>query len=147
MSKSKSRKKAAGQRNLLIVGGITAVVIVIGLVLALSQPAITRGFPAEISVAEAATKRDQGAFILDVRTPEEWADFHVADSTLIPIDELPSRISEVPADQEVVVVCRSGNRSATARDILRQAGLEQVTSMAGGLNEWRAEGYPTVSGP
>lgn len=101
----------------------------------------------EISVQEAVARRDAGAFILDVRTPEEWDDHHIPGSTLITLDELENRLSEVPQDQEVVVVCRSGNRSATGRDILREAGFENVTSMAGGLNAWRDAGYPTVSGP
>jgi rhodanese-related sulfurtransferase len=56
-------------------------------------------------------------------------------------------VSEVPADQEIVVVCRSGNRSQSGRDILREAGLARVTSMAGGLKEWKAAGYPTETGP
>ena len=101
----------------------------------------------EISVEEAAKMREQGAFILDVRTPEEWNEVHIPDSTLIPLDELPNRVNEVPKDQDVVVVCRSGNRSQQGRDILLNAGYEQVTSMTGGVNEWKAAGYPTVSGP
>jgi len=103
--------------------------------------------PAEITVAQAAVKREAGAFILDVRTPEEWEDFHVPGSTLISLDELENRSSEVPRDLEVVVVCRSGNRSQVGRDILLEAGFAQVTSMAGGLKQWRASGYDTVSGP
>jgi rhodanese-related sulfurtransferase len=51
-------------------------------------------------------------------------------------------VSEVPRDKEIVVVCRSGNRSQQGRDILLDAGFAQVTSMTGGLNEWRAKGYP-----
>ncbi len=47
----------------------------------------------------------------------------------------------------LVVVCHSGNRSAKGRDILLNAGFTQVTSMAGGLIQWQAAGYPTVSGP
>jgi len=43
-------------------------------------------------------------------------------------------------------VCRSGNRSKQGRDILLDAGFTQVTSMAGGLNEWKAAGYPTITG-
>jgi rhodanese-related sulfurtransferase len=105
------------------------------------------GNPLEISVEEAAAKRDAGAFILDVRQPDEWNEFHVPGSTLIPLGELASRIDELPRDQEVVVVCRSGNRSVTGRDVLIEAGFMQVTSMAGGLTEWKAAGYPTVSGP
>lgn len=103
--------------------------------------------PLEISVNEAASKRDQGAFILDVRQPEEWQEFHIPDSTLIPLGELPNRLNEVPQDREVVVVCRSGNRSQDGRDILLNAGYSSVASMNGGLNQWRAGGYETVSGP
>jgi rhodanese-related sulfurtransferase len=106
-------------------------------------PAAARpALPAEVSVAEAAAKRDAGAFILDVRTPDEWKDFHVPGSTLIPLDELPNRLAEVPKDKEVVVVCRSGNRSATGRDALLKAGYPQVTSLAGGLTAWRSAGKP-----
>jgi rhodanese-related sulfurtransferase len=91
-----------------------------------------------------ATKR---AFILDVREPDEWVESHIPGATLIPLGELASRVDEVPQDQEVVVVCRSGNRSAEGRDILLAAGFEQVTSMAGGVNQWKAAGFETVSGP
>jgi len=45
------------------------------------------------------------------------------------------------------VVCRSGNRSQAGRDILLNAGFTKVTSMSGGLNEWRSLGFPTVTGP
>ena len=93
-------------------------------------------------MADAAKKRDAGAFILDVRTTEEWNEYHVPGSTLIPIDELPKRVAEVPKDKEVVVVCRSGNRSATGRDVLLKAGYPQVTSLAGGLSTWRSAGQP-----
>jgi hypothetical protein len=79
----------------------------------------TTSYPREISVEEAVAKKDSGAFILDVRQPEEWNEFHVPDSTLIPLAELASRVDELPKDQEIVVVCRSGNRSAQGRDILR----------------------------
>ncbi len=68
-------------------------------------------------------------------------------TTLIPLDELPDRLGELPKDQEIVVICRSGNRSQEGRDILIDAGYTQVSSMAGGLNEWKAAGYETITGP
>ena len=102
------------------------------------------GLPREISVDDAYGKYQNGTFVLDVRTVEEWNEFHAPNSTLIPLDELSTRINELPRDQEIVVVCRSGNRSQQARDILLGAGFDRVTSMAGGLNEWRAKGYPIV---
>ena len=103
--------------------------------------------PAEISVAEAAAKRDAGAFILDVRQPDEWNAVHIPGATLIPLDQLEARVNEVPKDKEVVVVCRSGNRSQQGRDILKKAGFPQVTSMSGGMNQWSAAGHPTATGP
>jgi rhodanese-related sulfurtransferase len=103
-----------------------------------------QNLPDQISVQQAHEKFAQGVFLLDVRTPEEWAEFHVEGTTWIPLDELPGRVAELPRDQEIVVVCRSGNRSQEGRDILRQAGFTQVTSMAGGLLDWREAGYPLV---
>jgi rhodanese-related sulfurtransferase len=113
----------------------------------INPPAGTASLPLEISVSEAYGKYEQGVFLLDVRTPEEWNEFHAPDTTLIPLDQLAARMNELPQDQEIVIVCRSGNRSQQGRDILLQAGFEQVTSMQGGLNEWRTLGYPVVSGP
>jgi rhodanese-related sulfurtransferase len=95
-----------------------------------------------ISVSDAYQLYQNGAFVLDVRTQEEWNEFHAPNTQLIPLDQLPSRLAEVPRDRQIVVVCRSGNRSQQGRDILLNAGFEQVTSMSGGLNEWRSSGYP-----
>jgi len=103
--------------------------------------------PREVSVAQAAQLRDDGAFILDVREQIEWDEVHVPGATLIPLGSLASRVNEVPKDQDVVVICRSGNRSQQGRDILLQAGFTNVTSVAGGITQWRSAGYPTVSGP
>lgn len=100
-----------------------------------------------ISVSDAYNLYQNDAFVLDVRTQEEWNEYHVPNTTLIPLDQLPSRLGEVPRDRQVVVVCRSGNRSQQGRDILLSAGFEQVTSMSGGLNEWRASGYPIEPQP
>jgi rhodanese-related sulfurtransferase len=105
------------------------------------------GLPPEVDVATAASMQADGAFMLDVREPDEWAAGHIDGATLIPLGELASRTAEVPADREIVVVCRSGNRSAQGRDILLGAGLADVTSMAGGMNDWIAADEPYVTGP
>ena len=110
------------------------------------SPVAIQPLPAEVSTADALALREAGAFILDVRQPDEWAAGHIPDATLIPLGDLASRVSEVPKDRQVVVVCRSGNRSATGRDVLLGAGYPAVTSMAGGMNDWTATGYPTESG-
>ena len=122
--------------------GILLVVALIVFVILQSGGGGNASLPREISVDEAYGKYQGGAFVLDVRTQEEWNEYHAPNTTLIPLDQLPARLNEVPHDQEIVVVCRSGNRSQQGRDILLNAGFEQVTSMTGGLNEWRTKGYP-----
>jgi len=146
-----ARRKAQQQKksnSLLLWGMLALLVLGASAIWFISRGATgTDSYPLEISINDALAKRDAGAFILDVRQPEEWNEFHVPDSTLIPLGELAARAAELPKDQEIVIVCRSGNRSAQARDMLLDAGFTQVTSMAGGLNQWKAAGYPTVTGP
>jgi rhodanese-related sulfurtransferase len=98
--------------------------------------------PREISAEQAYQKYQADAFVLDVRTQEEWNEYHVPNTTLIPLDQLQARMSEIPRDKEIVVICRSGNRSQEGRDILLSGGFTQVTCMSGGLKEWSALGYP-----
>lgn len=109
-------------------------------------PVSLKPLASEITPEQARSMAASGAFILDVREPSEWAEFHVAGTTLIPLGQLEKRLSEVPRDREVVVICRSGNRSTSGRDILAKAGFTSVTSMSGGLLSWRAKGFPTLSG-
>ena len=147
-SQRKAKQKSNQNQNSVWIAAIIILVVIVGAFI--FKPGSTTAaetLPREISVAEASTMRDAGAFILDVRQPEEWNESHIPGATLIPLGELAVRVSEVPQDQEVVVVCRSGNRSQQGRDILLSAGFEQVTSMAGGVNQWSAAGFETVSGP
>ena len=82
--------------------------------------------------------------ILDVRSSEEFEgpDGRVAGSLPIPLPELESRASAIPADRPVVVVCHSGSRSALATQQLLKAGHSQVANLRGGLSRWSDEGYP-----
>ncbi len=149
MKKKLHGKKQQARQNTSLLWGLLALLILGIPAIWLSSRSATasNSLPREISVQEAAAKRDAGAFILDVRQPDEWSQYHIAGSTLIPLGELASRVNELPRNEEIVVVCHSGNRSAKGRDILLNAGFTQVTSMAGGLIQWQAAGYPTVSGP
>ncbi len=121
---------------------VAALIIFIILQMNSWKAAFSSDLPSTISVSDAYNLYQNGAFVLDVRTQEEWNEYHVPNTTLIPLDQLPSRLDEVPSDRQIIVVCRSGNRSQQGRDILLKAGFEQVTSMAGGLTEWRNSGYP-----
>jgi rhodanese-related sulfurtransferase len=128
-----------------VIMAVVLLAIIAGVVIQQMKPAAVV-YPAEITTAQAAEKRSQGAFILDVREPSEWTQFHIPGATLIPLGELPKRLNEVPKDQDVIVVCRTGHRSAQGRDILRAAGFNRVTSMAGGVTEWQAQGLPVATG-
>jgi rhodanese-related sulfurtransferase len=79
--------------------------------------------------------------LVDVRTPEEYASGHIAGSVNIPLQELQSRMSEIPSNQAVVLYCRSGNRSGQAATLLRDAGYTQIYDL-GGIIEWTASGLP-----
>lgn len=103
--------------------------------------------PANMSVSDASQRFAEGAFLLDVRTPEEWNENHIDGAVLIPLNELDARVNEIPTDQDVLIICRSGNRSSSARDILRGYGLNRTTSIIGGINAWISNGFPVVSGP
>jgi rhodanese-related sulfurtransferase len=148
-SKAIHRQTKTARPNLWIWAGLTeaALIALAASYFSFVRPASSTAYPAEISVAEAVAKREAGAFILDVRQLEEWNEVHIPDATLIPLGELAARVGELPRDQEIVVVCRSGNRSAMGRDILRAAGFTQVTSMAGGVPGWQAAGHPIATGP
>jgi rhodanese-related sulfurtransferase len=100
----------------------------------------------EVSVDKAYEMYQSGVFVVDVRAQEEWDEYHAPNTTLIPLDQLQNRLNELPKDQEILVVCRSGNRSQQGRDILLAAGYN-ATSMTGGLKEWYAKGYPIEGAP
>ncbi|MBI2331762.1 MAG: rhodanese-like domain-containing protein [Chloroflexi bacterium] len=134
-------RKPAGQ-----VTAIAIVALIVYLIAASAGGGASSAVATEISVDQAYEKYQAGTFVLDVRSQEEWDEYHAPNTTLIPLDELPSRLNELPKDKEIVVVCRSGNRSQQGRDILLNAGFN-ATSMAGGLKEWYAKGYPTEGQP
>ncbi|MFH2103217.1 MAG: rhodanese-like domain-containing protein [Chloroflexota bacterium] len=126
----------------LVAAGVVVVLIVVIIILQAPEAS-----PRRISVEEAYRLYQQGAFFLDVREQYEWDAFHIPNTTLIPRGELSARLDEIPRGRPIVVVCRTGNRSQEGRGILLRAGFEDVTSMAGGVTQWQALGYPVVSGP
>jgi rhodanese-related sulfurtransferase len=99
-----------------------------------------------VDVKQAATLQSQGAFLLDVREPSEYAEVHAKDATLIPLGQLQLRLNEIAQykDKPVAIICRSGRRSAQAAEILRSAGFTQVANVEGGTNAWVGAGLPVV---
>jgi rhodanese-related sulfurtransferase len=112
--------------------------LLVGLGLGLS--ACEKNEQAGGTASAAAPKRDhraavsQGASLIDVRTPEEYSAKHVDGAKNIPVDEIDTRLSEIPKDKPVVVYCHSGGRSATAAKVLRGAGYDVID--VGGMKNW-----------
>jgi phage shock protein E len=71
---------------------------------------------------------EEGAFLVDVRTPAEFAEGHVKGSVNIPLDRVPSMLSEFKNKKNIVVFCRSGGRSSQAKLILEQNGFSNVVN-------------------
>jgi len=146
-----NRRQKTKRRNLTWLWvGLGVLILVVAGILLLSQPAVsTAGSSStltansvEISPAQAYAKYQQGAFILDVRTQDEYDQLHIKGSLLIPLDQLPDRLNELSKDKDIVVVCLSGHRSLSGTTILQQAGFQHVSCLAGGLQAWRDSGYP-----
>ena len=91
----------------------------------------------------ASLKADaQAPFVLDVRTPDEYAAGYVPGAVNIPYDQLASRIAEVPKDREVVVYCRSGRRSEIAGQVLAGNGYTKLEHLQGDMQGWQAAQRP-----
>ena len=83
-------------------------------------------------------------FLLDVREHDEWQAGHVAEAVHIPMGQLNTRIAEIPRDQPIIAICRSGNRSGAVTDALNRAGYT-AHNLDGGMFAWAAEGLPVVT--
>jgi sulfur-carrier protein adenylyltransferase/sulfurtransferase len=105
---------------------------------------LKNGIP-QISVKELKARRDAGEdiFLLDVREPYEFQIAQIG-GKLIPQNDVPNRLEEIPRDREIIVHCRSGARSQRIAELLKQAGYPQVVNVAGGILAWSDEIDPSV---
>jgi adenylyltransferase/sulfurtransferase len=93
----------------------------------------------EISVEDFKREREakgDGLMLLDVREPHEWVIAHIEGARLIPLGQLPDRLSELDGHAEIVTQCHRGSRSMKALEILRGAGFGKVRNLAGGIDAW-----------
>jgi rhodanese-related sulfurtransferase/molybdopterin-guanine dinucleotide biosynthesis protein A len=97
----------------------------------------------EIDVDQLAALLDEGAYLLDVRNPDEHATAHLEAAVLVPLGELAERSDEVPTDITVYVICAVGGRSARAAEHLRTIGVDAV-NVTGGMTAWIASGRPSA---
>ena len=100
-----------------------------------------------IKAAEARARIDGATppFLLDVREPHEYREGHIAGARLIPLGELGRRLNELPRDRDILVICRSGNRSGAATRQLVQSGYRAI-NLSGGMIGWQRAGFPSRRG-
>jgi thioredoxin 1 len=94
----------------------------------------------EIDLDTFAGAHAQGAFVLDVREPQEWEGGHLAGAVHIPMNDVPDRVAELPGDQPVFVMCGVGGRSRQVTDFLRARGLDAI-NVADGMQGWVSRGW------
>ncbi|MBK9575582.1 MAG: rhodanese-like domain-containing protein [Fibrobacterota bacterium] len=84
--------------------------------------------------------------LVDVRTPGEFATGHIAGATLIDFHgpDFQEKISKLPRQEKILLVCRSGNRSGQALGILKGMGFSDIQHVAGGMNAWRSQSLPVA---
>lgn len=101
-----------------------------------------------VKVEQVTALQNAGSLVLDVREDGEYAEAHVAGSKLIPLGQLAQRLQELGTDKTkpVVLICRSGRRSAQALTILEQAGFSAASNVEGGMIAWQKAGLPVVTG-
>jgi rhodanese-related sulfurtransferase len=103
------------------------------------------GVPEELDAATAKARTATGeSWLLDVREDDEWEAGHSAVAHHIPMGELQARADEIPTDQHIAVVCRSGHRSSIATQALLRGGFA-ASNITGGMHAWSEMGGDVVT--
>ncbi|WP_245557539.1 rhodanese-like domain-containing protein [Deinococcus peraridilitoris] len=95
----------------------------------------------EVTPQEGQRRLQQGALLLDVRESEEFRDVHAQGAQLMPLSTFQENYATLDQDREIVVICRSGARSARAAQFLLDNGYKAV-NLEGGTVAWEAQGLP-----
>lgn len=100
----------------------------------------------EITVTELKAKLDAGEdlVLVDVREAKEWDFCRIEGAILIPLNQLPYNLDQLDPSREIVLQCRSGQRSMTALRYLRDAGYSNLKNLKGGILAWSHEIDPTI---
>ena len=109
-------------------------------------PSTTISF-GDVTVEEAKSlvESNVSLIIVDVRTREEYDSGHIEGAILIPVSELEGRINELSKEEELLIYCRTGNRSSNSVNILKANGYTKIFHMNDGIIAWIQAGYPTVN--
>ena len=94
-----------------------------------------------VSIEDLRTAMAEGATVIDVREPGEFATGHVPGARLVPLATVPGALPDLPTGEPVYVICQVGARSAQAAEFLSQRGVDART-VDGGTGDWMAAGHP-----
>jgi len=117
-------------------------IALVAFALAATRPRTAGAALSNVNVQQLRVAAAEGALVLDVREPFEYAEGRVAGSVLLPLATVADRVDDFPKDQPVYVVCRSGNRSLVAARTLVEAGYTDVRNVEGGMIAWASAGLP-----
>jgi hydroxyacylglutathione hydrolase len=102
----------------------------------------------DVTEAERRLREDPAhPVLLDVREPAEFAAVRAPGAFLVPTSTFMDRITDLPTDRPLLVVCHMGSRSAAVTGYLTRAGRTDVTNVAGGMDAWQRAGLPVRTGP
>ena len=104
------------------------------------KESVTQIPPSEL---QARRNRGDGLYLVDVRTPQEFASGHIEGARLLPLQNLATRLNEIPQNKTVVCICQSGRRSRAACEQLQAAGFDDILNLRGGMMAWQMSGLPT----
>jgi rhodanese-related sulfurtransferase len=99
----------------------------------------------EVTLDAFAGAHADGAVVIDVREPYEYATGHVPGARLVPLAQLGLHADELPRTERVYLICATGNRSLVAADYLARYGIDAI-SVAGGTSGWQGRGWPVHRG-
>ena len=132
---------------------LTALMLLVSLVIG----AVLVGGCAPVQIVETITPQEAFTLIqdnqnnpdfviIDVRTPKEFADEHIEDAINIDYrsETFRGELNKLDKNKTYLIYCRSGGRSGSALDIMEELNFREVYNMLGGINEWKAAGFPTT---
>lgn len=139
---AKRNKQQVGRNRLLLSAALLVVVAVVVGVILVTQNGNGAATGSVISPQDYQSRFASADHVLiDVRTPEEFASGHISGAVNIPLDTISTRLAEIPQDRDVVLYCRSGNRSNQAWNLLNGEGYSRIYDL-GGVIAWQAAGLP-----
>ena len=92
-----------------------------------------------IDQKKAEELQSQGVRLIDVREPDEFAEGHIQGAELVPLGQVEETMAQWNKQQPLIVMCRSGNRSAQAAQLLVDNGFKEIYNLEGGIVEWKGE--------